>query len=234
MPSARQAFIFNRSALREMDRRAVEDYGIPILSLMENAGRAVADIVHRHLKTNAAVAIVCGSGNNGGDGLVAARHLHNAGVNVRILLLNDPSTFVGVPAVQLAIVEKMELPLETLTPGHPELRDWIVDGTPDDLIVDALFGTGLSRPVVGLACEVIHAINASRRSVISIDIPSGLDCDTGQPLGDAVRAAETVSMCGGKIGFRQPGAAAYTGKVTVGDIGAPIKLLRELRLPAAS
>jgi NAD(P)H-hydrate epimerase len=222
--------LFNRAALREIDRRAVEEFSIPVLLLMENAGRAVAQAALRHLKPSASVALLCGSGNNGGDGLVAARHLHNASIPVHLFLLDPPSKFKNEPATHLAIAEKMKLPIETLTPGHAELRDWIVDGHPDDLIIDALFGTGLCRPVAGLAAEVIVASNASRRTILSIDIPSGLDTDTGEPLGAAIRAAETISFCGNKLGFTQPGAAAYTGKITIADIAAPLELLRELAM----
>jgi NAD(P)H-hydrate epimerase len=220
---------FSRAALREMDRRAVEEFRIPILVLMENAGRAVADAARHMLKHGGSVLIVCGPGNNGGDGLVAARHLHNAGVAVEILLLADPVQFRDAAAMQLAIVHAMKLHVQTISTNHQELRNWLAESHPNDLIVDAIFGTGLSRPVEGLARDVIEAINKTRHAVLAVDIPSGLDCDTGLPLGIAVKAATTVSFCGTKMGFAN--AAAYTGKVMVGDIGAPVELLRELALP---
>jgi len=232
---AASSFIFTRAALRELDRRAVVEYHIPILSLMENAGRAVAEAALRHIRGRRPVLLLAGPGNNGGDGLVAARYLHNAGMAVSALLLAARTQFQHAAATQLAIVEAMNLPVETLAPGHPELRDWIVDAAPDDLIIDALFGTGLSRPVEGLAADVIRAANASRHPILAVDIPSGLDCDSGLPVGsptgggaaDAViRAVETVSFCGGKMGFAN--ARQFTGKVTVADIGAPLELLREL------
>jgi NAD(P)H-hydrate epimerase len=225
-------FLFTRVALRELDRRAVEVYHIPILVLMENAGRAVAQAALRHIHGRRRVLILAGPGNNGGDGLVAARHLHNAGAAVTVLLLAAREQYQDAPAAQLAIVEAMKIPVETLTPGHAELRDWIVAAAPDDLLIDALFGTGLTRPVEGLAAEVIRAANATRHPILAVDIPSGLDCDTGQPVGGAspdtvIHAVETVSFCGGKKGFAQ--ARQFTGKVTVADIGAPRELLESLR-----
>jgi NAD(P)H-hydrate epimerase len=231
---AASSFIFTRAALRELDRRAVDEYHIPILVLMENAGRAVAEAALRHIKGQRPVLILAGPGNNGGDGLVAARHLHNAGVVVSVLLLAAREQYKDAAATQLAIVEAMKLPVETLTPGHAELRDWIVDAAPDDLIIDALFGTGLSRHVEGLPAEVIRAANASGHPILAVDIPSGLDCDTGEPVGTGgggaadtvIRAVETVSFCGGKKGFAK--ARQFTGRVTIADIGAPIELLREL------
>jgi len=223
------AFIFSRAGLRELDRRAVEEYRIPILVLMENAGRAVAQAALRLAKARRPVLILAGPGNNGGDGLVAARHLHNAGVNVTVLLLAQREQYKDAGATQLAIVEAMKLPVETLTGGHAEMRDWLVDSQPEDLIIDALFGTGLARPPEGLGAEVIRAANASGHPILAVDIPSGLDCDTGLAVGAAdtvIRAVETVSFCGGKKGFAE--AHTYTGRVAIAEIGAPVELLREL------
>jgi NAD(P)H-hydrate epimerase len=224
-------FTFTRAGLRELDRRAVEEYHIPILVLMENAGRAVADAALRHIPSKRRALLLAGPGNNGGDGLVAARHLHNAGVAVTVLLLATREQYKDAAATQLAVIEAMQMPVESLTPGHAELRDWMVDAAPEDLVIDALFGTGLSRPVEGLAAEVIRAANAAGHPILAVDIPSGLDGDTGTPVGGGeadtvIRAVETVSFCGGKKGFAK--ARQFTGKVTVADIGAPMELLREL------
>jgi NAD(P)H-hydrate epimerase len=229
MKTASPALCFDRAGLREIDRRAVDEFHIPILTLMENAGRAVAEVAHKHIRLGKAALVVCGPGNNGGDGLVAARHLSNAGVPVQILLLQDRKDFRDAAAAQLAITDAMGIPVKIETPDHAEIRNWIVESDPLDILIDAIFGTGLSRPVEGLARDVIHAINVSRRTVIAVDIPSGLDCDTGKPLGDAIRAAETVSFCGLKPGFKT--APLYTGKISVADIGAPALLLKSLALP---
>jgi len=217
---------FTREGLREVDRRAVEEFHIPILVLMENAGRSVAEVALRHMAKKCGALVLAGPGNNGGDGLVAARHLRNAGIAVEVLLLRPRSSYQDAAATQLAIVEAMHLPVQVLSADHAEFRDWLVESRPDDLIIDALFGTGLSRPVEGLAADVIRAVNHAEHPVLAVDIPSGLDCDTGEavtPGGAVIEAAETVSFCGTKVGFAR--AKRYTGKVTIGDIGVPRALL---------
>lgn len=221
--------IFSRAALQELDRRAALDYGLPILVLMENAGRAVALAVQHALRPGSRILIVCGPGHNGGDGLVAARHLHNALstlTDVTVLLAAPRDQFKEAAAAQLRIVDAMKIPVESFSPGHSQLRDWLALGSPGDLIVDALFGTGLSRPVEGPAREIIDTLNTSGRRILSVDLPSGLDCDTGEPLGAAVKATETVSFCGYKKGFET--GKDYVGKVIVADIGAPLELLHAL------
>ena len=156
---------FSRAALAEVDRRAVEHFHLPILVLMENAGRAVADVARRHLKRGGRAAVLAGPGNNGGDGLVAARHLHNAGVHVTVLLLAPRDRYQHPAATHLAVLDAMNVPAEVLSPDHAELRDWVVASAPGDLLVDALFGTGLSRPPDGLAAAVIRA---NRRSATMV------------------------------------------------------------------
>ncbi|HEY4328163.1 MAG TPA: NAD(P)H-hydrate epimerase [Phycisphaerae bacterium] len=219
-------FTFTRAALRQLDRRAVEDYHIPILVLMENAGRAVAlAALNFHPQK---ILILAGPGNNGGDGMVAARHLFNSGLGVTLLLLAPRDSYKDAAAVQLAILDAMQIPAQILSPGLPELQHWLVNSAPGDLLIDALFGTGLSRPPEGLAAELIRAANASGHPILAVDIPSGIDCDSGLPLapGTAIRATETVSFCGGKKGFSA--AHAFTGKITIADIGAPRALLEQL------
>jgi NAD(P)H-hydrate epimerase len=232
MKSPMNAWSFSRAALREVDRRALEEYRIPVMVLMENAGRAVAEAALHHLKPNSSILVVAGPGNNGGDGLVAARHLHNAAYPVEILTIFDPRAPLGpshaAVSAQLAILAAMKLSIHAISADHAEIRDWIVDSQPHDFIIDALFGTGLSREVTGLPRDVIHALNLARRTILSIDIPSGLDAATGQPLGIAVKATQTVSFCGTKTGFAHPAAKLFIGKLTIADIGAPRELLQEL------
>jgi NAD(P)H-hydrate epimerase len=218
--------IFTRTALRELDRRALDDYKIPIPVLMENAGRAVAQHLLTHRPPKGRVLVLTGPGNNGGDALVTARWLANAGLPVDILLLAGRHAFSGPAAAQLATIDAMKLPVEEASPGHPELRDWIVEGQPGDVLIDGIFGTGLSRPVEGLPAEIIHAANASGRRIVAVDIPSGLNADTGEALGIAIRATETVSFCGSKTGF--PKARPYTGELHIADIGIPRQLLESL------
>jgi len=213
-----EAFVFGRAGLREMDRRAEEEFGLPILVLMENAGRAVAEEVRRMVQSHPGftnrVLVLVGSGNNGGDGLVAARWLHNWGVNVSVLLMAEREKYKGAAGVQLGIVEKMKLPVER----------W-EGNLGSGVIVDAIFGTGLARPVEGLAAEVIRAANEAGRPIVAVDIPSGLDADTGEALGVAIRATETVSFCGLKRVFLQVRAEGFIGRVLVAEIGVPRELL---------
>jgi NAD(P)H-hydrate epimerase len=219
---------FSRAGLRELDRRCLEEFHLPILVLMENAGRGVAEAAHK-LDKLCGVLVLTGPGNNGGDGLVAARHLHNWGHRVSVLLLAGRDHYKDAAATQLEIVDAMGLTVEVLTggaAGHAEFRDWHVEAGPEDIVIDALFGTGLTRKVEGLAAELIGAVNASGRRVVAVDTPSGLDVDTGMAQGMAIKAAETVSFCGTKKGFAA--AKAFTGRVVVADIGAPRALLEEL------
>lgn len=224
----------------------MEEYRIPLLVLMENAGRAVAETALRMLHTPAALAvqpgkagrplkalILTGPGNNGGDGVVAARHLHNQMIDVTILLLSRPDKAESLLAQQLAITDAMRIRTVSLTSGHAEMRDWIVDSAPHDLVIDALFGTGLSRPLEGLAAEAVRAANGAHRPILAIDIPSGLDGDTGLPVAGnsaehTIQATHTVSFNGSKPGYREKHSHKFTGKVTVADIGAPRELLEQL------
>ena len=197
-----------RAQMAEIDRRAIEEYGIPSLALMENAGRAVAAAVERLRPLGRRVLIACGRGNNGGDGFVAARALHNHGYHVQVLATGEPrgdAAIMARPARRLcAFVDAMP----SITP---------------DVIIDALTGTGLDRPVEGPMREMIRRINGAQLPVVAVDVPSGLDADTGRPLGEAVRAARTVTMGLPKIGFAKAGA--YVGLVEVADIGIPRALL---------
>ena len=222
---------FSKAALREIDRRAVEAFHLPILVLMENAGRAVAmEVLHLLGNTGERHALLlAGPGNNGGDGFAAARHLHNAGVNVAVLLLVARDRYKDAAATNLAIIEAMHIPVSPLSADHAELRDYLVDAPPEALLIDGLFGTGLSRAPEALAADVIRAANASRRKMVAIDVPSGLDADSGEPVGDpggVIRAAATVSFNGTKDGFTR--ARQYTGNVVTADIGAPRELLETL------
>jgi len=207
-----------RAQVREVDRRAINDYGIPGIVLMENAARGVAEDAARFLEgiDNPTVVIACGGGNNGGDGLAVARHLHNAGVKVTIIpsWTTDPT---GDAAINLDIATAMKLPMAH---AHDiRLNEF-------SLVIDALFGTGLKRPIAGDDALLVHLINATRAPVSAIDLPSGLDCDTGEPLGDAcVRARRTVTFVVEKAGFANPRSREFTGEIVVADIGAPPEIV---------
>ena len=214
--------IFDRAGIRETDVQAINRYGMTGLELMENAAEASAQIVLRMLETtkgSGPVVIVCGRGNNGGDGYAIARLLHDLNVPVRLLVTGAPRS--GSDSETNARRAE-QMGIERISDqGQFESAN---------LIVDAMLGTGLDREVTGENRQFIEAINASAAPVLSIDVPSGLDTDTGQPLGMAVRATETVTFAGLKIGFLEPEARDHTGMVHVVDIGIPRVLARSLAL----
>jgi NAD(P)H-hydrate epimerase len=210
----------SREQVRAIDRRAIEEFGVPGVVLMENAGRGAAELL-RSLGVHGRVVICCGKGNNGGDGLVIARHLDNAHVPVRILLFALPEQLTGETLVNYRIVAQAGLPLEVHVGSLATADDLVLELTTAEWVVDALFGTGLTGPLRSPYAEVVAAINASSARVLAVDIPSGLDCDTGQPLGPSVRAHHTVTFVALKKGFAAPSAREWTGQVHVVDIGAP-------------
>ena len=207
-----------REQVRAFDKHAIEQLGIPAVVLMENAGRGAAQILQA-LGIDGLVVICCGKGNNGGDGLVISRHLVNAGFNVLVLLFARPDVLSPDAALQWNIVQKMGLSTQVWDDLKPDEVQLAAIFAKADWIVDALFGTGLTGPVRAPLDRVIELINASHKRVLAVDIPSGLDCDTGEPLGSAIRAEHTVTFIAPKIGFRNLAAAALTGKVHVVDIG---------------
>ncbi len=210
-----------REQVRDVDRRAIDDYGMVGLVLMENAGRNSAELL-RTLNIHGRVTICCGKGNNGGDGFVIARHLENAGVDVRVLLCVPPASLTGDAKSNLNIIEKGHTPV--IVPPF----DWKTELAGSDWIVDALLGTGTQGTIREPFVSAITAINSSGCKVYAIDLPSGLDCDTGQPLGVCVRANHTATFVARKIGFDIPGSAEWTGTVHVIDIGVPRSLLENL------
>ncbi len=218
----------SRKQVRQVDRMAIEQMGIPGVVLMENAGRNTAEAILRLLPAPAGgrVCIVCGSGNNGGDGFVIARHLHNAGVSVVILLAAEPQKLAGDARTNYDIVQRMSLPIYPLrTPEQLAGQQATLERA--DVIVDALLGTGFSGQPRAPLDAVIRAINAAEKAkVVAVDLPSGLDCDTGQPGDPCVRADLTVTFVARKIGLDQPAASDYVGRVIVADIGVPPELVR--------
>jgi NAD(P)H-hydrate epimerase len=212
----------SRDESRLLDRRAQEEFGVPGIVLMENAGRGSVGVLLR-LARPKHVAICCGKGNNGGDGFVIARQLDNAGVAVHVLLFALSADLKGDAATNCAIVKRSGIALtECSSPDMDRVRRELTDA---DWVVDALFGTGLTGAIGAPLDAVIDAINQSGRSVLAIDIPSGLDCDTGLPLGPTVRATHTVTFVAIKKGFAESNAREWTGEVHVVDIGLPRILL---------
>lgn len=217
-----------REEVRDIDRRAIEELGLPGIVLMENAGRGAAELLIG-LGIDGPVTIAAGKGNNGGDGFVIARHLANHGFDVRVLLFADPHELTGDALTNYRILCAAGMsPRDCAKPGTTDLGDELRSSS---WIVDALLGTGTRGSVREPFATVIEQINAANVRVFAVDLPSGLDCDTGQPLGPCVRAAHTATFVGPKRGFDSPGAAHYTGQVHVIDIGVPRSLLQSFTLP---
>ncbi|MDB5352523.1 MAG: yjeF-like protein [Planctomycetota bacterium] len=214
----------SRDEVRAIDRRAAEEFGLPTLVLMENAGRGAADLLLNTRPHVGPVVIACGPGNNGGDGGVVARHLDAHGPSVRVVWFAHKEKIAGDAAVQHKILAASGIDQQEWTgPIDQERLDALFSQA--DWIVDGLLGTGLTRPVEGVLRDVIEAMNRSGKPILALDLPSGLDADSGEPLGIAVRASQTATFVAPKLGFARPGAEAYTGRVSVVEIGVPRKLL---------
>ena len=208
--------------MRQADQMAMEEFGIPGMVLMENAGQAVVREAEKMLGTleGKKAAIFCGGGNNGGDGLVVARHFYNQGCDVRLYFLNDPDVFRGDALANYQILNNMGVPSFQLSEGSrlnvARMALWS-----SDIAIDAIFGTGLRDDVRDVNLAVINMINESNTPVISCDIPSGLSAVTGMPLGDAVKADVTVTFGYCKLGLALPAARPYVGRLVVADISLP-------------
>jgi NAD(P)H-hydrate epimerase len=216
-----------REQCREVDRRAIEECGMSGLVLMENAGRGCVDVLER-LGIDGPVAILCGKGNNAGDGFVIARHLDIRGYECRVLLLRPPHELRGDAAANFAVLLKTDIQIIDLSERAgasppPDLADapWLVD---------AILGTGAvgePRPPFDAAIDWINTRNAKTQAM-AVDVPSGLDCDTGQPASHTVRADHSCTFAAMKIGLRQPAAKPFTGTIHVCDIGVPPNLIDEV------
>lgn len=207
-----------REEMQEIDRRAIEERKIPVDTLMAAAGKAVADLIEERISRDCPIVAVCGKGNNGGDGFVAARLLAERGFEVEAISIER--SFDGSTAAGRAWRLAQESDVHFV--GRFKTR-------PMACIIDALFGTGLSRPPSGFEKQLILDMNRFDKRwvpVVSVDIPSGLDANTGRPLGAAVEATATVTMGLPKVGFQKPEAKKYVGEVIVADIGFPADLLR--------
>jgi NAD(P)H-hydrate epimerase len=208
--------LLTNAEMGRADRLAVAA-GVPSLTLMENAGRAVAQAVAQLSSAGDRIGVVCGPGNNGGDGFVAARLLRAAGSRVRLALLGARERLRG-DAAEMA--RQWGEAIEPLTPAS------IADA---DLIIDALFGAGLTRPLDGVAAEVVAAINAHRRTVVAVDVPSGLEGDTGRSEGPVVQADCTVTFLRLKPGHLLLPGRSLCGQVRLADIGIPETVLQEVQ-----
>jgi NAD(P)H-hydrate epimerase len=210
--------ILNRDQSREVDRRAINELGFTGLVLMENAGRGCVDLLER-LGIGGPVVILCGKGNNAGDGFVIARHLAIRGHDCHVVCLCATAELRGDAASNFSILAKLNVPiLESLAAARDIAADWIVD---------AMLGTGATGEPRAPFDAAIDWMNAQTAKKLAVDVPSGLDCDTGEPSKHTVRADHTCTFAAMKIGFTLAAAKAYVGEVHVCDIGIPPSLFRD-------
>ncbi|MHC4294105.1 MAG: NAD(P)H-hydrate epimerase [Planctomycetota bacterium] len=219
---------FSRQEIRSIDRCAIEKLGVPGVILMENAGRNATDAIEEFLTSveGRSVGIVAGAGNNGGDGFVIARHLGMRGVKVATFLVAPVDRITGDAEINLRIIQELKHDIRTIS--SDEIASLSVNLKQFDVIVDAVGGTGIKGQLRGDLAAVVEQINAAGKPVIAIDIPTGLDCDTGSAEGPVVKAAMTITMLARKKGFNAEGAAQYTGEVRVVDIGIPAELVAKI------
>jgi NAD(P)H-hydrate epimerase len=222
--------VLSREEVRACDAVAIERYGMEGIVLMENAGAAAARHADTLMRSDriTRVCIIAGVGNNGGDGFVVARHLYNLGYAVHVIICGTKERIKGDAYSNLQIIEKMNVSIFSLSGIDPavvkhEIQTWAGEC---GFIIDALLGTGTAGPPREPILTAIETINALGKPILSLDIPSGLDCDTGEPLEVAIRAEHTVTFAAMKKGFLNPSAARFTGKVTVASIGIKTDLLK--------
>ncbi len=224
--------VLNADQMREADRRTIEDIGIPSSVLMENAGRQVVSAMEQAFDDlrSARVAVLAGRGNNGGDGCVIARVLWQMGVDVRVCLVGATAEVRGDARLNLDILARLGLDVVEVASSE----DWELHGGDllrRDLIVDALFGTGLRSPLGGLAETIIQDVNASGAQVVAVDLPSGLSADDPAPIGPAVQASLTVTFGAPKLPLMLATGEALAGRVVVADIGIPRSVIDDLPGP---
>jgi len=213
----------SRDEVRAVDAWAIERVGVPGVVLMENAGRSCAELIREKLAGVAEprVCIFCGTGNNGGDGYVIARHLLNAGFSVKVVLYGQREKLRGDARTNHGILERLGHVVQPFDAVAGDLDSQVRSLAGDaDMVVDALFGTGLQGELHEPYRSLIDSINALGRPILAVDIPSGLDCDTGKPLGTAIKATYTVTFVAVKKGFVAcPDAAKHLGELYIASIG---------------
>jgi hydroxyethylthiazole kinase-like uncharacterized protein yjeF len=218
----KECIVMSRDEVRAFDAWAINELGIPGVVLMENAGRSCAELIKEKLAgvANPKVCIFCGTGNNGGDGYVIARHLLNSGFEVVVVVCGDRGKIKGDAKINLDILEGLGQIIEQLNLKDGDIPRRVKTFAADaNMLVDGLFGTGLSGQLSKEYKELIGSINGQNCPILAVDIPSGLDCDSGEPLGAAIRASYTVTFVAVKKGFRAAKAAAYTGEIFIASIG---------------
>ena len=219
--------------MQTIDHSAIEEFGIPGLVLMENAGLAAASLIHENVPDllEKKVVIVCGKGNNGGDGFVIARHLFIDGVQVDILLLGKRRQLKSDARVNADIAFKMGIPIHEITEKNLSTQNHLFRHC--HIIVDALFGTGLTKPAGGLYEKIIKKVNTAGKYVVAVDIPSGVDSDSGHLIGPHIKANITAALALLKRSHLLFPAAESMGEVQILDISIPHEAIEKQDIPVA-
>ncbi|HWN45175.1 MAG TPA: NAD(P)H-hydrate dehydratase [Thermoanaerobaculia bacterium] len=218
--------ILSAEAMREVDRSAIEELGIPSLVLMENAAIGVVDAIGEIYEEAESAAIFCGPGNNGGDGLAIARHLAVRGYEVQVFLVAGRRAMRGDAEVQLGICRRQGLAIQEVA-DEDGVVEALEEAREADLIVDALFGTGLSKPLEGMFADLVQGLNDLPVPTVSVDLPSGLNGSKSEPLGPHIEADLTVTFAAPKIAHVFPPASESVGELVVTDLGIPPELVEE-------
>lgn len=204
--------------MKEIDTKTINQHGIPASVLMENAGRAVTDAI-REIVQGKKVMILAGYGNNGGDGLVTARHLINKGYEVDVFLVGDPRPFSPETNANYEALIKLGHRPRAISKTD-EIGETVLKSFGKvELVIDAIFGIGIKGELKEFYIKLIKEVNSAELPTIAVDIPSGLDADTGKPKGAAIKATKTVTMGFPKVGFKNSKAKEYIGELIVADIG---------------
>lgn len=213
--------------IQKLDDIAINKYGVPSIALMENAGRSSANIIKRKLKRHLKpfVCVICGMGNNAGDGFVIARHLINAGIRVKIYLIGKGSKLKADAALNYRILKGCGYPIIEINKINSALvRDLKRAG----IVVDAIFGVGLNRAVSEPFASIVDAINKNSTYTVAVDVPSGLNATSGDIFGTCIKAKMTITFSYEKSGFRKKQGKSHVGRLYVMDIGIPDSLKKKI------
>lgn len=215
------------SQMKNIDRTAIERHKVPAKKLMEKAGKAVASEARKLVKRGSHVLVIAGYGNNGGDGFVAARYLKTEGYSITLFLVGRPKIMSREAEANLGSIIDLECPASLMsTSGEMERAFSNMDRC--QMVIDAVFGTGIKAELDQFYVSLIEKINSLKVPIVSVDIPSGLNADTGEPASAAIKATKTVTLALPKLGFKNPLSKKYTGDVIVADIGIQKTIISEV------